>query len=318
MKVILIFAGVLLALFGIFNYVIALLESKGKRISPIIRQIGGWAIFLVCFGTIMFFGALLNKDPTKIFMYLHWGWVLVIGLAAFVILLVVGIIWNVRRITHMGTSLIVVGISTLLLIIFGMSSAADAEYNISSADQLALLDNLPSNYDGYVINITEDLDFDGVTVDSYYGGDGKYYINGNGHVIKNFRYEATLEEEYTEILRGSGTIENLSLVDCEYYLKPNNYSEEVHEGYGCSFNIFGDYTLKNVTVNGTVYLQEAEESVMYETLSYVSVILPSVTVADKENTSSDIISQYKEEYYDEFVKGGGNKFDIVIKKEGEK
>ena len=317
MKVILIFAGALLALFGIFNYVIAMLKSKGKYISPVVYSIGGWAIFLVCFATIMFFGALLVKDPTKIFVHIHWGWILVIGIAAFIILLVVGIIWNVRGITRMGSSLIVVGISTLVLMIMGLGSAGGAEYTISSASQFKLLDNLPGNFGGYVINITEDLDFEGISVDSYYGSDNKYYIMGNGHTIKNLKYEATLEKGYTEFLKGDGTIEDLKLVDCEYYLKPNYYNEEAHEGYGCSFNIFGNYHLKNVEVDAIVYTREADDSPLYENLSYVSVILPSVVVVDNENVTLAEKTEFLENYYNELVMGGNNRFNIVVKEEGE-
>lgn len=295
MKTILIFAGVMLALYGVFNYIVAMLKSKGKYISPMVHSAGGWVIFLVCFGTIMFFGALLNKDPGKILVHIHWIWITLIGIAAFVIMLVLGILVSRRRDLRMGLSLIVVGISTVVLMILGLGYAEEATYEISSAQEFQLLENLPGNEDGYVINITADIDFEGETFNGSIGQEYRtYHINGNGHTIKNIRYENTLEEDETYFILGKGSIKDLKFVDCEYYLKPDNYSEESHDGNGCYFNILGDFNYTNVEIDAVVYKQPAEESVLYESLSYISSVGPAA-----DSTSS-------------------NRFNIVVKEEGDK
>lgn len=294
MKTILIFAGIMLALYGVFNYIVAMLKSKGKYISPAVYSAGGWVIFLVCFATIMFFGALLNKDPGKILVHIHWIWITLIGIATFVIMLVVGILVSKRRDLRMGLSLIVVGISTLVLMIVGLGTAESATYEISNAQGFQLLENLPGNEDGYIINITDDIDFEGETLTDSFGYEYRtYHINGNGHTIKNIRYEQTLEEDETYFILGEGSIKDLKFVDCEYYLKPDNYSEESHDGNGCYFNILGDFNYTNVEIDAVVYKQPAEESVLYETLSYISGVGPATS------------------------EGSSNNFNIVIKEEGE-
>lgn len=285
MKVILIFAGALLALFGIFNYILALLRSKGRYISPAVYSACGWAVFLVCFATIMFFGALLNKDPGKILSHIHWIWIVIIGLATFVIMLVVGIIVSKRKDLRMGLSLILVGISTLVLMIAGLGMAEGATYEISTAQEFQLLENLPGNGVGYTINITDDIDFEGQTLSDSFGYEYRtYYINGNGHTIKNIRYEKELEADNTCFILGQGTISNLNFENCEFYLKPNNYSEDSHYGNGCEFEIFSsEYSLSNIEVNAVVYKQPAEDSVLYESLSYISSIYPDTYSSHESN-----------------------------------
>lgn len=293
MKTILIFAGIMLALYGVFNYIVAMLKSKGKYISPAVYSAGGWVIFLVCFATIMFFGALLNKDPGKILTHIHWIWIMLIAMATFVIMLVVGILVSRRRDLRMGLSLIVVGISTLVLMIVGLGTAESATYEISNAQGFQLLENLPGNDDGYIINITDDIDFEGETLTDSFGNEyRRYYIYGNGHTVKNIRYEQTLEEDETYFILGEGTVQDLNFEDCEYYLKPNNYDKNSHDGNGCYFNIFGAFSYTNVKIDAVVYKQPAEESVLYETLSYISGVGPATS------------------------EGSSNNFNIVIKEEG--
>ena len=293
MKTILIFAGIMLALYGVFNYIVAMLKSKGKYISPAVYSAGGWVIFLVCFATIMFFGALLNKDPGKILTHIHWIWIMLIAIATFVIMLVVGILVSRRRDLRMGLSLIVVGISTLVLMIIGLGAAESATYEISSVQGFQLLENLPGNEDGYTINITDDIDFERETLTDSFGNEyRRYYIYGNGHTVKNIRYEQTLEEDETYFILGEGTVQDLKFEDCEYYLKPDNYSEDSHDGNGCYFNILGKFSYTNVEIDAVVYKQPAEESVLYETLSYISGVGPATS------------------------EGSSNNFNIVIKEEG--
>ena len=303
-----------MAAFGIFNYILAILKSKGYSIDSDTRVIGNWIIVVAFLCTLTVLSAVLVKNPGAILTHLHWVWVMIIGILAFIALVVVGIIMVSIDNARLGFSLIVSGACTLALMITGLCLCKNVEYyEISSARGFNLLDNLPDKNGAYVIHITDDIDFGGRTIDGSFGDeDESFYIYGNGHTISGIRYEAELKES-VDFIEGEGTITDLKLKDCEYYLKPNRYDKEAHRGYSVSFNLLGDFELTNIEIDAVVYkLPTDEMGALYENESTVGRIYPYFPT---EEEIAEDPSWYKDEYFTALLQGN-NKINVVIK-EGE-
>ena len=309
----LIIFGVLLTALGIFNYVLAILKSKGYSIDSDVHKTGNWIIAFVFLCLLVFLCALFVKNPGAILTHMHWGWVLLIGHIASAALALIGSYMLTIGSERMGFSLIVAGVCTFVLTIAGLILSTTAEYEISSARGFNLLNNLFDKNDAYVINITDDIDFKGHTIDGSFGNKNhSFYIYGNGHTIKNIKYEGELEESAC-FIEGDGRITDLKLVDCEYYLKPNCYDEETHRGDSPSFDLLGDFKLTNIEIDAVVYkLPTDKMDVLYENESTVGTIYPYYpSEEEKENDP-----RYDEKEYFIALLEGDNKINIVVK-EGE-
>ena len=78
-------------------------------------------------------------------------------------------------------------------------------------------------------------------------------------------------------------ITNLSIVDSSFSIIPNSYDRRTQEGEGVSFGLFPYNTkLKDVTIDITVFVGEAEENIQSESPSFVEKVYPE-TGYDEEN-----------------------------------
>lgn len=310
MIAVLIIFGVLLVAFGVFNYVLAILESKGYAINSKVHETGNWIIVFTFLCLLVFLCAMLVKNPGAILTHMHWGWVVLIGHIASAALAVIGSYFLTIGSERMGFSLIVAGVCTFGLMIAGLILSTTAEYEISSARGFNLLGNLPDKNGAYVIHITDDIDFKGRTVDGSFGDEDRtFYIYGNGHTIRNIKYEEELEESVC-FIDGDGRITDLKLVDCEYYLQPNCYDEETHRGGSPYFDLLGNFKLTNIEIDAVVYkLPTNEMNALYENESTVGIIYPYYpSEEEKENDP-----RYGAKEYFPALLEGNNKISIVVK-----
>ena len=113
MIAVLIIFGVLLVAFGVFNYVLAILESKGYAINSKVHETGNCIIVFTFLCLLVFLCAMLVKNPGAILTHMHWGWVVLIGHIASAALAVIGSYFLTIGSERMGFSLIVAGVSPL-------------------------------------------------------------------------------------------------------------------------------------------------------------------------------------------------------------
>ncbi len=306
---------ILVCVFGLsaggFNYVYAIVTNR----SYYTQEDDRFALFIGLSAmdvAMLVFEIILIKNPNAIFTGIHWIWILVIGILLFVgtvalgiyLCVTEGVFWTFERAKwYMGAIQVAVGILVLILMIVGLSAAQGKTYEVSSVDDLEILDNLPGTEEPYIIQITSDLDFEGIEPNEKYGTSyNTYIIEGNGHTISNIKYEKTLEEEYTAFFEMNtandstytpSKIKNLNFDNCEFYLKPNYYNEEKHSGLKCHFYLFGDetkeaVTLSNVTITRSiVYAQKADENYLSDNNSLIGDIYP----AQSENIDLRVIRE---------------------------
>ncbi len=306
---------ILVCVFGLaaggFNYVYAIVTSR----SYYTQEDDRFALFIGLSAVdvaMLVFEIILIKNPNAIFTGIHWVWILVIGILLFAGTVALGIylcvtediFWTFERAKwYMGAIQVAVGILVLILMIVGLSTAKGKTYEVSSVDDLEILDNLPGTDEPYIIQITSDLDFEGIEPNEKYGTSyNTYIIEGNGHTISNIKYERTLEEEYTAFFEMSTTkkdtynsskIKNLNFDNCEFYITPNFYNEEKHEGKKCHFYLFGDETkspveLQNVIITRSiVYALKGEENPLSVSNSVIGDIYPT----DGENIDLRVIRE---------------------------
>ena len=305
MIVVLICAVALVAALGIFNYVIAVLKSKGKTISPKVYSVATVTIIFVTTAVVLVLGVVLLRNPQAVFTNIHWGWVLGSGIVLTLFFFVVGVIWLIKGYqTSIGSTQIVLGGCILTMMIFGLCLAHNTTYKISTVNDLNLLDNLPSSDKAYRIEIVNDIDFKGAELKAHYGNDSNiYFIYGNGYTWKNINYEASIMSSNHTFLslyasryysKSNSRIYDLTIEDSEFYLTPNCYSSRDHEGKECNFYLIStDVDLDNVTIDITVYIKEAAaiDNIRYETKSYINKIYPMSQVSDSCNINVNIVRE---------------------------
>ncbi len=125
-------AGVLLCSYGIFNYVTAMLQSKGKPVSPRARFITQIAIGFSVAGFALIFGVLTLRSPEFVFEAIDGGWVVAVGIALSVFLVLIAILWlNEKYTRSLSLSLIAVGVCVLVMTLFGNYFAEERGYDFS-------------------------------------------------------------------------------------------------------------------------------------------------------------------------------------------
>jgi len=303
MIVVLICAVALVAALGIFNYVIAVLKSKGKTISSKVYSVATVAIFFVTSAVVLALGVVLLRNPQAVFTNIHWGWVLGSGIVLAVFLFVVGIVWCIKGYqTYIGSTQMVLGGCVLAMMIFGLCLAHNATYTFSASDDLNLLNNLPSSEKAYHIEVLNDIDFEGAELQAQYGNGNAYIINGNGYVWKNIDYKISIDSYSQTFLRlyassrsssrANSRIYDLTIEDSEFHITPDYYYDRSHEGQGCDFYLLSEnVSLDNVKIDVTIYAEEAEDNIRYETKSFVEKIYPTTQTTENYNINVNIIRE---------------------------
>lgn len=297
MLIVLICISALIAALGIFNYVIAVLKSRGKTISSSVYSAATVGIFFVTSAVVLCLGVVLLRNPQAVFTEIHWGWILGFGIALSIFLFVIGIVWCIKGYqTYIGSTQMVLGVCVLAMMILGLCLAHTSTYSISTPKDLSLLNNLPNSQQPYQIEVVDDVDFEGVELESEYGNGNTYIINGKGHVFKNIECKITIDNSSHTFLRGQKSrILDLTVTDSEFHITPNYYYDKEHEGQECDFYLLSeDMYLDNVKIDVDIYAKEAEDNIRYETKSYISKIYPTSQTNENYSINVNIIREDKE------------------------
>ena len=265
-------------------------------------RMGGVSIAILIASILsVFLGVCLLKFPQFFFVRMHWGWVLGVGLALTVFALVAGIVWCVKGYENYICSLqIVLSACICAMMILGLCLAHNTTYRVSTVEDLNLLNNLPNSEQAYHIDIQNDIDFKNAEVQKQYGNGNAYIIEGNGHSFKNIEYRVSIDSYSQTFLklysssysqsRAKSKINDLNIVNSEFYITPNYYYDWSHEGQGCSFYLLSsDVSLNGVKIDVTIYVEEAEDNIRYETKSFIEEIHPTTQATDNNDIKVDII-----------------------------
>lgn len=262
----------------------------------------GSIIILIATILTVFVGVCLLKFPQIFYGSIHWGWVLGVGIALTAIALVIGIVWCVRGYELYICSLqIVLSACICAMMILGLSLAHKTTYFVSSVEDLNLLNNLPESEQAYHIEIQNNIDFKSAEVKSQYGNGNIYIIEGNGHSFKNIDYNVSIDSYSQTFLKLSSSysqngpkskISNLRIENSEFHITPNYYWDSSHEGEECDFYLFTkDLSLDNVKIDVTIYVNEAEPNIRYETKSYIDEIYPTTQTTGNSDIKVNIVKE---------------------------
>lgn len=296
--------GIFIVVGGGINYVCAILNKKKSTK----KQLPGLFIAFFVDSVIMtVINVILLRNPQLIYTYIHWGWILGINIGLFVLAVIMGILLGVKGFKMiMATTQLIVGVCALTLMIFGLCLSHKTVYTISTASEFNILSNLPnSERHAYQIKIIDDIDFSGVDVSKGLGNDDCcFIIDGQGHIIKNIKYETIIDDgSKTFFTTGSAyknenknnqtsKISNLTIQDCEFIITPNYYSTYSREGEECYFGLFTykaeDHLSQVNIINTKVYVKRSIPNIRYEGLSTIKEISPSNTSVNGCNISIEI------------------------------
>ena len=299
MIIFLICAFALVTVFGMFNYVIALLRAKGRIFNPKIYVVA-WILSLYWMSFVaLLLGVLLLRNPQFVFANVHWGWVFASGIVMTVILLAVGIAWLLTKYpTYVGSIQILLGVCVATMMVLGLVQVPKTTYYISNPKDLNLLNNLPtsifinSREEAYYIEVTNNIDFKGFELEETYGNGANYLIDGKGHTWKNLNYECNISSFEQTVFAlysdrddaAKSQIRNLSVKKSKFYVTPDYYGKESHTGKGCDFFLFPDsLDVKNVRINATVCVKAtAVDDVRYEAKSYLEKVYPTKSFGNND------------------------------------
>lgn len=201
---------------------------------------------------------LLLKLPVTVFSFLHYGWIIGIGIFLFAFSLVIGIIWLVKcPLNFIGITQITAGLCVVFLMIMGLCYSNVPTYELHTASQFGIFANLPPQKNAYNVIITEDIDFGGKVFTNALGGDSAdFIVDGNNHIIKNIGFTKTLTEEYTTFWHFSkgSSISNLTFSDINIDVTPDYYSNETHSGFECNLVLFGKIDEVPAFTNTALYV----------------------------------------------------------------
>lgn len=295
--------GIFIVVGGGINYVCAILNKKKSTK----KQLPGLFIAFFVDSVIMtVINVILLRNPQLIYTYIHWGWILGINIGLFVLAVIMGILLGVKGFKMiMATTQLIVGACALTLMIFGLCLSHKTVYTISTASEFNILSNLPnSGKHVYQVKLVDDIDFANFDVSNGFGNDDCcFIIDGQGHVIKNIKYETKIDSYSKEFFRmgyvykNNGKdnqypkISNLIIQDCEFSITPNYYSSYSHEGEECSFYLFGHEktSFTNVTINRTkIYVKKATPDIRHDGVSTIKNIYPSNITDNGCNISIEI------------------------------
>ncbi len=296
-------AASVVVVYGVFNYVIAMIDSKNGGTGNIRRKVypisSAVAVFTVsAAGIAMDF--LVLRAPQLVFSVVDWGWILLAGLGICGSFIFRGIARNKawRRATFVGTAQMAMGVVILVLSIFGIMMAPKATYEISKPEDLALLSHLPEiETEVYQIKVMNDIDFEGFELDETYGNDNTYVIDGGGFVFRNMEYKVEIEEDehyflkpYTSkaypdsIARDASVIKNLTIENSYFHVTPNYYVDGTRDGSACHFYLVpSDVKMEGVNIDITLNVHEAPEDPHYVTKSYLGGHYPQGVVTEGLN-----------------------------------
>ena len=247
LKVLLIIVISAVAVFGIINYLLAILRVKKNNGGDadwllVIIQTLITLLYLVPSALLFVADLMLIVYPTAILGWLHFGWVI----ALTVVLALVGIVINIvlfrqgqdgyyddednpfmSRIGHRSIASILICVVSVVIMIIGLSTLGGKTLVIDNQKQINVIRNIPNpDKANYVLNTDIDC---GITGSKWFGELQNYYgvFDGNYHTIKNISVNISNAGDYGMVINNHGTIKNLCITDAQIRQSGEKYAYDV-------------------------------------------------------------------------------------------
>lgn len=247
LKLLLIIVISAVAIFGIINYLLAILRVKrnnGKEANWlfVITQILITILYIVPSALFFVADLMLIVYPTAILGWIHFGWVIALN----VIFAIVGIVINVvlfcqgqddyyddednpfmSRIAHRSILSILMCVVSVVVMIIGLSTLGGKTLVIDNQKQINVIRNIPNpDKANYVLNTDIDCD---VTGSKWFGELQDYYgvFDGNHHTIKNISINISNAGDYGMVINNHGTVKNLCIADSQIRQSGEKYAYDV-------------------------------------------------------------------------------------------
>ena len=236
-----------LAIFGIINYLLAILRVRRNSGSDanvlfVVTQILITLLYLVPSIAFLVADLLLIVNPAVILGWIHFGWVIALN----IVLAIVGIVVNIilfgqgqdgyyddednpfmSRIGHRAILSIIICVVSVVIMIVGLSSLGGKTMVIDNQKQINVIKNIPNPEKvNYVLNTDVDCAVTGAEcfgdIENYYG-----VFDGNNHTIKNISVSVANAGDYGMIINNHGTIKNLCISESKIRQSGEKYSYDV-------------------------------------------------------------------------------------------
>lgn len=239
-------------------------------------------------------------NPEKVFSAIHYGWVtaIIAVVATGAFLYAFGSVSAAReayrkkidKLTTRGlnkaqtSAILIYFIATLMLIVgaVGMYSASQKTYEISNAEEFALIVRAPGAQKGNFV-LTEDIDFEGEEMK--YFGKTRFFngtLDGQGHVVKNFVANGKVKpSDFAErrlpqycyglfkVIGAEGEIRNLTFENVLINVTNDAYSISTYTGAFAGIN--GGLVEKCKLVNSYFVMKEGDKYGPYGDIGYARV-----------------------------------------------